>query len=255
MAEVTGISWCDHTFNPWWGCTQVSPACDNCYAMSAARRYGFDVWGRDVGRRRFGDNHWREPLRWHARAASEGVRRRVFCASMADVFEDLRELDAERARLWDLIAATPCLDWLLLTKRPQNIGRLFVGSLANVWLGTTVESPEWMWRIRYLREAPAVVHFLSIEPLVQPIPDLAAQLEHIEWVIAGGESGAHARPQSPDAFRQIRDAAVGRGIPFHFKQWGEHSDSLVRIGVKKSGCLLDGVEWKQFPVLAGGSRL
>src|ERR1043166_1801812 len=124
MGKNSSIEWTDHTFNPWWGCVKVSPACAHCYAEAWAKRVGQAVWGAAATRRFFGQTHWREPLRWNAEAKREARRRRVFCASMADVFEPRKELDAERAKLWALIAATPWLDWLLLTKRPGSVGAL-----------------------------------------------------------------------------------------------------------------------------------
>ncbi len=139
MAKNSRIEWTTHTFNPWWGCVKVSPACKHCYAESWAKRVGSNVWGIKAERRFFGDKHWAEPLKWDVLAAASGVRARVFCASMADVFEDRRDLDVHRARLWKLIEATPHLDWLLLTKRPEIISRLAPWANQwpeNVWLGT-----------------------------------------------------------------------------------------------------------------------
>jgi len=124
MAKNSSIEWTHHTFNPWWGCTKVSPACDHCYAETWAKRVGQAVWGKESPRRFFSDKHWTEPIRWNADAVADGERRRVFCASMADVFESRAELNPWRIRLWELIEATPMLDWLLLTKRPQNIGKM-----------------------------------------------------------------------------------------------------------------------------------
>src|SRR5215471_6377028 len=121
MGERTAISWCHHTFNPWWGCVEVSPACDHCYARDFAVRTSPGLWGHDAPRRFFSDQHWEEPLRWSRRAEGAGERRRVFCASMADVLEERddgvgRALDEARERLWFTIAGTPALDWLVLTK-------------------------------------------------------------------------------------------------------------------------------------------
>lgn len=253
MGINTEISWCDHTFNPWWGCVKVSPACDECYAERDAKRYGHAIWGKDAPRRFFGDTHWDTPLKWDRSAAKDGVRRRVFCASMADVMENRMDLDTHRIRLWSLIKATPNLDWLLLSKRPQEFRKMLPWGRDeyapdNVWLGTTVESPDYYWRIGELTTAPAKVHFLSVEPLLAAMPELRMYLDHVEWVIAGGESGGLGiRPMSLDWARQVRDAAVSRSIPFHFKQWGEHNSELVRIGKKKAGSELDGREWKEFP--------
>lgn len=121
MAKDSGIEWTHHTFNPWWGCVRLSPACAHCYAETWARRVGMDLWGGDAPRRFFSENHWREPLRWNSEAQRLGVRARVFCASMADVFEPRTDLDPWRERLWGLIEKTSHLDWLLLTKQPGHI--------------------------------------------------------------------------------------------------------------------------------------
>jgi len=122
MAKDSAIEWTHHTFNPWWGCTKVSPGCKYCYAETWAKRVGQDIWGSRAPRRDLSEAYWRQPLAWNAEALSTGTRARVFCASMADVFEDRRDLDGKRERLWALIEATPKLDWLLLTKRPEAIG-------------------------------------------------------------------------------------------------------------------------------------
>lgn len=130
MGEETGISWTDHTFNPWWGCVRVSEACRNCYAERTGNRFGV-TWGVDTFRRFFDDKHWNQPAIWNRKALAAGVRRRVFCASMADVFEDRRDLDEHRTRLWSLIKATPALDWLLLTKRPEHFAAMLPWSSAR----------------------------------------------------------------------------------------------------------------------------
>lgn len=127
MGKNSRIEWTDHTFNPWWGCTKVSEACKNCYAEAWSKRVGQQVWGPQAERRFFGERHWLEPLKWNADAAAHGKRLRVFCASMADVFEDRRSLDPWRSKLWELIEATPQLDWLLLTKRPEHVQPAFLG--------------------------------------------------------------------------------------------------------------------------------
>src|SRR4051794_39657198 len=124
MAKNSKIEWTDHTFNPWWGCTKVSPGCKYCYAETWSRRVGHDLWGPRGDRRELSDSYWRQPIAWNAEAKRIRERKRVFCASMADVFEDRRDLDDHRVRLWRLIAETPHLDWLLLTKRPENAQRL-----------------------------------------------------------------------------------------------------------------------------------
>jgi protein gp37 len=124
MGENSKIEWTTHTFNPWWGCTKVSEACKHCYAEAWAKRLGQRVWGPKSKRRFFTDQHWKQPLTWNRKAEGAKERPRVFCASMADVFENQTELESHRRRLWDLIEATPNLDWLLLTKRPMNVKQL-----------------------------------------------------------------------------------------------------------------------------------
>ncbi len=257
MSEKTGISWTDHTFNPWWGCVKVSPACVNCYAERDSNRYGFKVWGPESERRFFGPKHWEEPLRWNKKAVVDGVRRRVFCASMADVFEDRPDLVQSRADLFLTIEETPALDWLLLTKRPDNIRRLMPKwwngrPWPNVWMGTTVENQEWAdKRIPWLVDVPAVVRFISYEPACGPLDLTRLQLirpignrpsawlnaltghyvgpdditpDRIHWVIAGGESGPKAKPSHPDWFRSVRNQCASAAVAFHFKQWGEWQD-------------------------------
>jgi len=195
-------------FNPWWGCTRVSPACQHCYAETLAHRFGTE-WGKNADRKFFGDKHWNDPRRWDRAAAKAGVRQRVFCASMADVFEDRPELAEHRERLWELIAETPNLDWLLLTKRPENVlgmvpdrwinyacptcrasfslplgmtcddHRPELGWPSNAWVGTTVENQECAdTRIPALLEVPAPVRFLSCEPLLEAV-DLGPWLRRI----------------------------------------------------------------------------
>ena len=244
MGEATGISWADDTFNPWWGCTKVSSACDSCYAETLSKRVGNAVWGKSAPRRIIGDKTWNDPRRWDKAAERAGVRRRVFCASMADVFEDHngpmvdhkgnlmpgRSVAAERERLWALIDDTPNLDWLLLTKRPQNIARLAPpswlthGAPFNVWLGTTVETqPYAKIRIPQLLEVRATVHFLSYEPGLGEV-DLRPWLGEwgVNWVIVGGESGHNARPFPMEWARSvIVQARAAPGAAVWMKQMGQ----------------------------------
>jgi protein gp37 len=246
MSEKTGIEWTDHTFNPWWGCVRVSPACQHCYAETFAKRTGNAVWGVDAPRRFFGAKHWQEPAKWNRDAAKAGERRRVFCASMADVFEDRPDLDEPRGHLFGLIEATPMLDWQLLTKRPENIRGLLPSdwlerARPNVWLGTTVENQEYAdVRLPHLIDVPAVVHFVSYEPALGPV-----RFEDwpLEWIIAGGESGAGFRTPDPDWFRAVRDGCERDGTAFFFKQWGG-------LRPKTGGASLDGIEYKQMPLPA-----
>jgi protein gp37 len=232
MGKQTAIAWTDHTFNPWWGCEKVSPGCTNCYAEAFAKRTGKATWGATSERRFFGEKHWREPLAWNEAARKAGERRRVFCASMADVFEARDDLVPHRRRLFDLIGATPHLDWQVLTKRPENVvGMMREIGLAippNVWLGTSVEDQARAdERIPRLLAVGARLAFLSCEPLLGQV-DLVLQTsgglpvnKHgIDWVIGGGESGPRSRPCDVAWLRSLRDQCKDAGVPFFCKQLG-----------------------------------
>jgi protein gp37 len=239
MGKTTGIAWCDATFNAWWGCQKVSPGCAHCYAETWAKRYGHAVWGTSSDRRVFGERHWAEPIAWDRVAARDGVRMRVFCGSMCDVFEDHPGLDGLRGKLWDLIGKTANLDWLLLTKRPENIaGMCGVLGAPNVWLGTSAEDQDAAdRRIPDLARLPAAVRFLSLEPLLGPIElGLAGTTprdwgygyrpvgELIHWVIVGGESGAGCRPMNWEWVRAIAAECTAAAVPLFVKQRGGHPD-------------------------------
>jgi protein gp37 len=286
MGQNTSIEWATHTFNPWRGCTKVSPGCANCYADTMSKRNlkVLGQWGPNGTRIVAAEGAWKEPLKWNKAAAAAGERHRVFCASMADVFENWQGLldhsdgatmytcnecgawrtiedmccgpnahyaltmQEVRTRLFKLIESTPNLDWLLLTKRPENIMQMLprawvsdgkpgefgptelVGSIPhNVRIGTSVENQKTAdERIPHLFKVPASVRFLSVEPLLGPVDfrkvpgfnriglSLSAW-----WVIVGGESGPNARPMHPDWVRSIRDQCQAAGVPYFFKQWGE----------------------------------
>ncbi|MDB5415071.1 MAG: hypothetical protein JWR10_3406 [Rubritepida sp.] len=255
MGADTKIEWANHTFNPWIGCTAVSPACDHCYAevSTPARALGVK-WGAHE-RHRTSEANWRQPLAWNRKAERDDRRAKVFCASLADVFDN--QVPPEwRRDLWALIGACENLDWLLLTKRPQNIAKMLpepwlLTPMRNVWLGTTVENQaEASRRIPQLLAVPAAKRFLSCEPMLEPV-DLSRCGIHytgsgplhlwktdlpgdggwrrqsgqpkpeIDWVICGGESGPHARPMNPKWARSLRDQCAAAGVPFLFKQWGE----------------------------------
>jgi len=236
MGADSKIGWTHHTFNPWWGCVEVSPECDRCYARSFSKRTGNEVWGPHAPRRFFGDKHWAEPLKWNAAAVKAGERHRVFCASMADVFEHRSddvgiEMAKERKRLFRLIEETPQLDWLLLTKRPQNIGRFAPTSWMsqprhNVWFGTTAGTQRsWETHVPRLMRVPAAVRFVSAEPLLARVTvDLTdpalrdADGRMVDWVIVGSESGGRARPMNPSWAAQLLDECRLHGVPFFTKQ-------------------------------------
>ena len=226
MGEKSKIEWTDHTFNPWWGCEKVSPACDRCYAEATANRWGHKVWGKDAYRRMMSDSYWKKPLAWDRDAEEDGDRKLVFCASMADVFEDRTDLDAPRVRLWSLIQETRNLDWLLLTKRPENVKHMIPWRGAaphNAWIGATAENQRrYHERVGHLAGLPTGFRFtfLSLEPLLEPI-DLrpeCADYKRIAWIIVGGETGPGAREMNPDWARSIRDQCAEYGIAFFMKQ-------------------------------------
>jgi protein gp37 len=246
MAKITKIEWCDHTWNLVHGCTKISPACSNCYAETISKRYGHKIWGKDSNRLTFGSKYWQQPLSWNKKSLKDGMRRKVFCSSMADIFEDHPTVNQERLKLWPLIKSTEGLDWLLLTKRAENIKWMLPSDwndgYPNVWLGVTAETEEYVSeRIPLLQQVNAVVRFVSAEPLLGPInlePYLnskvikletcdgaisSAYYPAIDWIIAGGESGPKARPTHPDWIRSLRSQCIKSNIPFFFKQWGTWS--------------------------------
>lgn len=289
MAETTKIEWTDSTMNPWLGCTAIAPACDHCYAEAMDKRMGkITHWG-NVPRRRTSAAYWQQPLKWQRDAdkfmAEHGRARRVFCASMADVFDN--QVPTEwRDDLWALIRQCPGLDWQLLTKRPQNIAGVLPSFWdevkSHVWLGTTVEDQKHAdLNIPHLLQHDSAVRFISAEPLLGPI-DLTLVREttptgiewrfglcaerakrpgrhYLDWVITGGESGPHARPASIQWYRSLRDQCKAAGVPFNFKQWGEwhpagphHADDPGRFafGDYEHGEAMGGgyfVRWDRYP--------
>lgn len=240
------IAWTHHTFNPWVGCTKVSAGCTHCYAETLNHRWGKDNWGPMAERQRTSETYWKQPLTWNKEAERQGEMHRVFCASMADVGEDRRDLDQARMDLAVMIEATPELHWLLLTKRPENMVRLFAdwstskgpGWPSNVWVGTSVEDQAAAdKRIPSLLEIPCTTRFLSVEPMIgpvdlagyahipdskhQPIPALRGP-KGIDWVICGGESGPGFRPMDLAWARSLRDQCRQESTAFFMKQTGGH---------------------------------
>lgn len=252
--ENSSIEWTDHTFNPWIGCAKVNTLCEHCYAWVLMDvRYGRVEWGPRGTRQRTSPENWKKPISWNRKAEKQGKRFRVFCASLADIFEDRDELIPWRHDLFALIDRTPHLDWLLLTKRPELIPRLWEPPSSrsqcgrspyrqNVWLGTSVgtqvtadEGLPALVQARHL----APVLFASCEPLLQAVR--LPLLSNIDWVIVGGESGAGARPMEESWVTEIRRDCEETRTAFFFKQWG---------GVQKSrkGRLLQGRTWDAVPV-------
>jgi protein gp37 len=328
MGTNSKIEWTHHTFNPWRGCTKVSAGCANCYAEAMSKRNPavLGAWGKHGARAIAAESYWRQPIAWNKAAAQAGERRRVFCGSLMDIFEGEESMPAEswplvqqaRDRLWGAIEQTPHLDWLLLTKRPENavaLATYWAGGAwpDNVWLGTSVENQAAAdARIPHLLRVPARVRFLSCEPLLGAldltpyltVPDCSScggmgtfrtsmsesacgvcggyglvrdKEAVIDWIIAGGESGANARPMHQRWVRSLRDQAQAAGVAFFFKQHGEwigggdweydtmevlekrslwagqsnDPDDLptlhYRVGKKAAGRLLGDQEWNEVP--------
>lgn len=221
MGENSRIEWTTHTFNPWIGCTKVSPGCDNCYAEAMMdHRYGRVQWGPHGERKRTSRANWRKPYQWNNAAVIGEPRPRVFCASLADVFDNAVP-PVWRRDLFDVIRETPNLDWLLLTKRPQNIAKMLPSRWAdddwpNVWLGTTAENQtEYDRRWAALSAVPARVRFISYEPAIGPLTYIWGRPD---WLICGGESGPGARPMAPEWAAEARDQCRASGIAFFMKQ-------------------------------------
>lgn len=329
MSSNSKIEWCDHTYNHWIGCTKVSPGCANCYAEKCTRARvlrhgGQETWGKGAKRSR--TKTAGDPIKWNKAASSDGRgvyyathgaymperRPRVFCSSLSDWLDE--EVPIEWLKdLLVLIQQTPNLDWLLLTKRPENFASRIQAvadfwqsscemavwwtrgiAPSNVWIGTTTENQEMAdKRIPLLLSIPAKVRFLSCEPLLGPVKvfspcdgyplaipmhtEFAANDPLISWIICGGESGSNARPMHPDWARSLRNECQAAGVPFFFKQWGEHAphfnvgsgvcaatpealakiqscewmgttnEIMVLVGKKNAGRMLDGHEWDEFP--------
>lgn len=305
MSENTKIEWCDHTFNPWEGCQKVGPGCDHCYAEARNARFGGGTapnWGPGAPRRRTSAANWKLPVKWNRQfelrqaawdkfvSANPGMtdeqllvagfskpkRPRVFCASLADVFDN--EVDPQwRADLLKLIDATPNLDWLLLTKRIGNVNKMLdraemdicgkwtnYAPRHNIWIGSTIVNQSEADRdIPKLLSVLATKRFLSMEPLLGPV-DLSridinghseifpltgtsdcaddngcptSDVPAIDWVIVGGESGSDARPMHPDWARSLRDQCEVSGVPFLFKQWGEWAPGVCATNTLEMRCV------------------
>jgi protein gp37 len=293
MAEVSKIQWTHATFNAWRGCTKVSPGCEHCYAedMSGRNPAVLGKWGKNGTRPVAAESYWKGPEKWNRDAAAEGKRRRVFCASLSDVFEGpdtMPESDggyagdvfhyvptlnndwiaAARERLFELIRDTPWLDWLLLTKRPQNVLPIYGTYLhwttggrwpANVWIGATIEDqiraekrgPELV----KIRRAGCRVVFMSGEPLLSGL-DMRPWLNRewgINWAICGGESGAadKIRPMDLMWARTLRDQCGDADVPYFFKQLG---NGVVGLSYKGKGgdveYIPEDLRVREFPIVA-----
>lgn len=235
MADRSAIEWTDATWNPVTGCSQLSPGCDHCYALTFAERFrgvpghpyeqGFDLklWPERLGM----------PLTWKQ-------PRRIFVNSMSDLFhEDIP--DQYIRQVFSVMARADWHVFQVLTKRPKRMAGLAftLPWPGNVWAGTSVELDRYSWRANhYLRQVPAAVRFVSAEPLLGPLPSL--KLNHLDWVIVGGESGSSHRPCDPAWVRDLRDRCKSAGVAFFFKQWGGRTP-------RAGGRMLDGRMWDDMP--------
>jgi protein gp37 len=272
VGKDTSISWCHHTFNLWWGCWKISPGCCNCYAATFDRRVhgkNTDHWDRTGSRRFMSADYWNEPLKWNRAAQLAGERRRVFCGSMCDWAEihpdpeTNRQMDAYRGRLFELVRQTPHLDWLLLTKRTENVADFlpWIEPWPNVWIGTTVEDQgHAAQRLPVLLDIDAIVHFVSAEPLLGEL-DLSSWMprgsdDHpgIEWLIAGAESGHRARRCDASWLRSLRDQCEHYGVPFFLKQAVWQAPITINLGSRIKGRGYEGA-MVEMPYLDGRQHL
>lgn len=247
MADKSSIEWTEATWNPVTGCDQLSPGCDHCYAKALAKRLkamGNPRYQNDGTTSSSGPGfavtlHHDQldlPKRWRS-------PRTIFVNSMSDLFH-AEVPDTFVQEVFATMAATPQHKYQVLTKRPKRLARM-AHSLpwpSNVWMGTSIESNDYVWRADYLRKVDAAVRFLSIEPMLGPVPDL--DLRGIGWVITGGESGPYARPVDVNWVREVRDRCREAKVAYFHKQWGGRTS-------KAGGRELDGVVWSEMPAATG----
>lgn len=239
MGENTKIGWTHHTFNPVWGCIEVDEECTFCYAKTLSHRWGFDVWGsaKNTERRTFGDKHWNEPLKWNKEAELEKAIKRVFCGSMCDIMEDHTVYETIRPKLFELIRNTVNLNWLLLTKRPENFNKYFPPAFSfsrkNVWCGTSVGYNGSKQRIEDLKKVPANIRFLSCEPLLDNLILTKEDLKGIHWVIVGGESGAKHRACELKWIEDIVNVCHKNNVPVFVKQMGSNLSKRMKLNHSK----------------------
>lgn len=225
MGKDTKISWCDASFNPWIGCTKVHEGCKFCYAEELMdNRYHTVEWGATGTRKK--TKTWKEPVKWNKEAEKLGVKYKVFCASLADIFEDRNDLTPWRKELFKLIDDTPNLNWQILTKRPENIRKMWEGGYRNnIWRGTspcnqTTFDTSVIPLIQTNDLSP--IAFLSFEPLIGPVTITECLINHIHWAIIGGESGDKARECKLEWIEDLKNQCIVAGIPVFVKQLGSN---------------------------------
>lgn len=237
MSAASAIEWTEATWNPVTGCTKVSPGCRHCYAERMARRLqamgqpnyvnGFEVTVHE--------HMLEQPLGWRR-------PRVVFVNSMSDLFHERVPLAFIR-RVFEVMRRASWHTFQVLTKRSERLAEVapVLDWPANVWMGVSIENADYTWRADDLRSTGACVKFLSLEPLLGPLPGL--DLDGIDWAIVGGESGPKARPMREEWVLDIRERCLSAGVPFFFKQWGG-------VNKKRAGRTLEGRTWDEMPVVA-----
>lgn len=241
MATLTSIEWTEATWNPVTGCTKISAGCRNCYAARMAKR--LQAMGQPNYRYGFEPATHAHvlhiPLRWKK-------PRTIFVNSMSDLFHEDVPFEFIR-QAFDIMRRADWHRYQVLTKRSKRLSQLSsrLPRQPHIWVGVSVENEDYLFRIDDLRRANASVKFLSLEPLLGPLPHL--DLRGIDWVIIGGESGPGARPMQDDWVKHIRDQCVAEGVPFFFKQWGG-------VNKKKNGRVLDGRTWDEMPRIQARGR-
>ena len=241
----TKIEWTDSTWNPIAGCSVVSPGCTNCYAMRMAHRLTGIGSEKYAGTTRIsgGRAKWNGKIKIHEKAMDTPKHwkkgRHIFVNSMSDLFHEKLSLKVIR-RIFEIMKDTPQHTYQILTKRAERLEEISpkLRWAHNIWMGVSVESKDYKFRINHLRRTGARIKFLSLEPLIAPLGCL--HLYGIDWVIVGGESGQGARPMEADWVRSIRDQCIQQKVAFHFKQWGG-------VNKKKTGRILDNRTWNEFP--------
>ena len=234
MATLSKIEWTETTWNPVTGCTKISYGCKHCYAERMSKR--LQAMGMEKYRRGFEvvvhESVLQEPLKWKSPSL-------VFVNSMSDLFHKAVPIDFVQS-VFEVMNQASQHTFQVLTKRPGRVKQIDarLDWAPNIWLGTSIESERWLDRLDRLKATGASTKFLSLEPLLRPLPDL--DLSGIDWVIVGGESGPGARPMDAEWVREIRDNCVDSNVPFFFKQWGG-------VFKKRTGRTLDGRTWDEMP--------
>ena len=235
MAQISNIEWTEATWNPVTGCTKISQGCKNCYAERMANR--LQAAGVEKYENGFystmHEDALQEPLRWKK-------ERMIFVNSMSDLFHSGVSTEFILS-VFDVMNQSSHHTFQVLTKRPARVAKMNnrLPWAKNIWMGTSIESEECLSRLDHLRDTDAYIKFLSLEPLLGPLPNL--NLEGVDWVIVGGESGPRARPMHKEWVREIRDICIEKRVPFFFKQWGG-------VFKKRNGRILDRKTWNQFPI-------